>query len=242
METLVKHSEGEEVVVSGGALAPIGFKISAPNVKFKTAPSKASPKKPSALEPEDIDIGDLVHEIENLKKEEALTRISQLVDTHEVAYFKLGGVLSVINNNKFYDPYDSFDKWVENETAMKRAKARALIQIYDAIANSGITGAQVKHIGWTKLRVIARLLTKDNVLEWVEKASSHTRTELEKLVKGQSSTSRAVRAACQRQRTLSPSSSMTTKTRRSWLLSIRPRRCLGRRTTWSHSSISVLTT
>lgn len=171
---IVQHIKDEQVVVGGSALVPVS-KLS--NLKFVT-------KQPSAFEPPDAVIEDLVHEIENLKKKEALARVSKLEDTHEVTYFKMGGILSVINNNKWFDPYESFDEWVENKTAMKRAKARALIQNYDAVVNSGITGAQVKGISWTKLRVIARILTKDNVLDWVEKASLHTRKELKELVKG----------------------------------------------------------
>lgn len=58
------------------------------------------------------------------------------------------------------------------------------MQIFNGIANSGITGAQIKDIHWTKVRVIASLLTKDNVSNWIEKASTHKRDDLAKLVKG----------------------------------------------------------
>jgi len=37
---------------------------------------------------------------------------------------------------------------VENNTAMKRSKARALIQIYNAIVASGVAWAQVQDIGF----------------------------------------------------------------------------------------------
>jgi hypothetical protein len=69
------------------------------------------------------------------------------------------GVLSVMQKEKWYDPCASLDEWVEKNTGMKRSKARALIQIYNAVADSGITWAQVKHIKWTKLRAIARVLS-----------------------------------------------------------------------------------
>ena len=50
---------------------------------------------------------------------------------------------------------------------MKRSKARALIQIYNAIADSGTTWAEIKHVGWTKLRAVARVLNKENAVYWI---------------------------------------------------------------------------
>ena len=161
---LVQPSEVEKVEIDSGPLPPSVNK----KPKLKVFSFK-----------------DLVHEIETLNKEDALARLAKLEDKQAMTYFEIGGVLSVIHHNKFYDPYDSFDEWVENKAGMKRAKARMLIQIYKAITNSGITGAEVLHIGWTKLRVIAPILTTDNVLEWLERAENqnNTREELEKLVK-----------------------------------------------------------
>ncbi len=133
METLVKDVEGEQVDVGAGALPLSGF--TKPNLKFISKPSKSIPKEQST--PEDFDIEDLVHKIENLKKEEALAQIAQLEDAREMTFFKMGGVLSVIHGNKFYAPHKSFNEWVKNETAMKPAKAWALIQIYNTIVDSG---------------------------------------------------------------------------------------------------------
>jgi hypothetical protein len=61
---------------------------------------------------------------------------------------------------------------VENNTAMKRSKARALIQIYNAIVASGVAWAQVQDIGWTKLRAIARVLDKESAHQWIGIAST----------------------------------------------------------------------
>ena len=43
----------------------------------------------------------------------------------------------------------------KKNTAIKRSRARAWIQIYDAIVKSGVPWAKVKHLGWTKLNAIA---------------------------------------------------------------------------------------
>jgi hypothetical protein len=121
-----------------------------------TIPKKSAQSATSAAKAE-LSV-DLVQKIENLKKADAIARLVQLEEAHEQTYFEIGGVLSVMQRGKWFDPFASLDEWVENNTAMKRSKARALIQIYDVIANCGITWVQIMHIGWTKLRAIARVL------------------------------------------------------------------------------------
>ena len=66
---------------------------------------------------------------------------------------------------------------------MKRSKARALIQIYNAIVESGIAWAQVQDIGWTKLRAIAPVLDKESAHHWIGVASNHSKKKIIELVK-----------------------------------------------------------
>ena len=114
---------------------------------------------------------------------DAKARLFELEDAHEKTYFEIGGVLSVMQKKKWHDLCASLDEWVEKNTGMKRSKARALIQIYDAIVNSEVKWAQVKHIKWTQLRAIARVLNKDNVDHWIGIASKHSKREINELVK-----------------------------------------------------------
>ena len=65
--------------------------------------------------------------IENLKKPDAIARLLELEDAHEKTYFEIGGVLSVMQKGKWYDPCASLDEWVEKNTGMSRSKALALI-------------------------------------------------------------------------------------------------------------------
>jgi hypothetical protein len=76
------------------------------------------------------------------------------------------------------------DEWVKKNTAIKRSRARASIQIYDAVVKSGVTWAKVKHLGWTKLNAIAGVLDGENADQWIETASNHRRAEIKKLVQG----------------------------------------------------------
>ena len=88
-----------------------------------------------------------------------------------------------MQKKKWYDLCASLDEWVEKNTGMKRSKARALIQIYDAIVNSEVKWAQVKHIKWTQLRAIARVLNKENVDHWIGIASKQSKREINELVR-----------------------------------------------------------
>ena len=128
------------------------------------------------------DIVDLVQEIENLNKDDAIKRLLELEEQHEKTFFEIGGVLSAIKKNKWFDEFATLDEWVEKKTAVSRSSARALIQIYDAIVKSGVELAKVKHLEWTKLRAIAGVLDGENADHWIEMASSHSRAKFKTLV------------------------------------------------------------
>jgi hypothetical protein len=96
----------------------------------------------------------------------------------------MGGVLSMIQKRKWFDPCASLDEWVEKNIAMSRAKARAF---YDAVVKSGLKWADIQHIEWTKLRAIASVLNEKTADHWIEVASSHSKAEVAKLVREYSS-------------------------------------------------------
>lgn len=139
---------------------------------------KGGKKKDVALAPKDGEvldhdvIQDAVHIIENLKKEPALKLIQDLIEQGDVTEFKLGGVLSLVQANGWYAPYASFHEFVENEHGLHYRKATYLIDIYNRLGQSGVPWSKVKSIGWTKLKEIAKVLTVENVDEWVQIANS----------------------------------------------------------------------
>jgi hypothetical protein len=140
-------------------------------------------KAPDALKSAGDVNGDLFHNFESLKKNEALARLLELEEDQEKTFFEMGCVLSLIQKRKWFDPFASLDEWVEKNTAIGRAKARALIQIYDAIVKSGVKRADIQRIGWTKLRAIACVLNQETADRWFEIASSHSKAEVVKLVR-----------------------------------------------------------
>ena len=116
--------------------------------------------------------------INNLTKDEALARLLELEEDQERTFFEMGSVLSMIRKRKWFDPCASLDEWVEKNTAISRAKARALIQIHDTIVKSGVKWADVQHIPWTKLRAIACVLNHETAEHWIEIASNHSKAEV----------------------------------------------------------------
>jgi len=119
---------------------------------------------------------DLVREIENMKEKQTRDLIATLTEQTEVAFFKLGGVLSLVQANGWYQPYGSFREFVEKEHGLHYRKATYWIEIYNRLSNSGVPWAKVSKLGWTKLKEIARVLTAENVVEWVRSPSSRTRS------------------------------------------------------------------
>lgn len=154
--------------------------------KTKGSKSKAvakAPKSGTIEQPGDDILSDLVHEIENMKEKEAREAVLALNNETEMTMFKLGGVLSVIQANGWYEPYGSFREYVEKEVGLHYRKATYWVAIYNHLAESKVPWEKVKSLGWTKLKEIAEVLTVENVDEWVKIAQSQTTLQLIETVK-----------------------------------------------------------
>lgn len=127
------------------------------------------------------------HEVENLKEDKALALVPKLMDTIDHDYFKLGGVLSVIQAQGWYmdKGFENFRGYVEGECGMAYRKAMYLIQIYNGLVASGVKWEDVKHLGWTKLKELSSILSPDNVAEWVGIAENMTVIQLQEYISKQ---------------------------------------------------------
>ena len=74
-------------------------------------------------------LGDVAHQVENLTEENALAMARQLADEAEFNFFRLGAVLSVIQLNKWYLPYDSFRLFVEGEFSIGYRTASYAVEL-----------------------------------------------------------------------------------------------------------------
>jgi hypothetical protein len=126
---------------------------------------------------------DIATEVESLSRQKALKLATTLATDIEVNYFKLGGVLQVVNDNSWFEGFPDFDSYVYESFGFQGRKARYLISIYDNLVKKQIPWEAVQHLGWTKLKDLAPILTLENVDEWVEKASKVTVVELQALLK-----------------------------------------------------------
>jgi hypothetical protein len=133
------------------------------------------------LDPDDI--SKTVKEIENLKEVEAKNLVKALQEQTNFSYFQIGGVLSVISANQWYQPYPTFKDYVVNELGMEYRRAAYWVSIYNGVIDSGIVWEKVKSIGWTKLKEIVQVLTPDNTDHWVEIASKTNTQTLIEMVK-----------------------------------------------------------
>lgn len=155
----------------------------------KKAAKKTTKKKAAAAAVAEV-APDLIvetsSEIENLSKEEAYEQIPQLSDTVDFSYFRLGGVLAVVQGKESWwkdDGFDTFKEFIENKFGLQYRKAMYLIGIYGSIVESGVEWQKLSGIGWSKVKEIASIITVDNVDEWVEKAQMLTVLQLNEAVK-----------------------------------------------------------
>jgi len=131
-------------------------------------------------------IMDIAHEVETLTKTKALNEAERLAENIEVNYFKLGGILKLINDNSWFEGFEAFDDFVEEKYGFASRKARYLIAIYDILVTKQIPWEKVSGLGWTKLKDLAPVLTPENVDEWVAKAEKLTVKELQAVLKHES--------------------------------------------------------
>jgi len=147
----------------------------------KKTPAKTSAAAKAALSGEVLppsELSDLVHDIENLVEKDAKEMASKLSDASDFMIFQLGGVLSVIQSNGWFAPYANLKEYVEKAHGILYRKAVYYIKIYNGLVESKVPWSDVKHLGWTKLKELADLMTLDNYKEWVGIAEEQTTLQL----------------------------------------------------------------
>lgn len=150
--------------------------------KAATAPPKkgltaAAKKKILAVPTIPTDaISDTCQAVESLKADEAISIGKELLESQEYSEFKLGGILSVIDINGYWQQTgaESFKSFIQEHYNIQYRKANYLMKIYNSLVVSGVDWEQVNHIGWSKLKEICEKLTTENVDTWVKLAESNT--------------------------------------------------------------------
>lgn len=133
-------------------------------------------------------IHDIAVEIESLTKTKALNQAEKLAEDIDTNYFKLGGVLKLIFKEQWYEGFPSFGAFIGEKFGFGQRKADYLISIYTNLVDKQIPWEKVSHLGWTKLKDLAGILTLANLDEWVAKATPVTVAELQALIKASNGT------------------------------------------------------
>jgi hypothetical protein len=144
---------------------------------------KAKPVKVKKEKTDDL-LVQIVQEISGLNAVDAINEVPTLLNGADENYFRLGGVLSIISSHKFYeaDGFETFRAFVEQKHDIKYRKAMYWIDIYEKLVESGVSWNKVSTVGWTKLKDLAKILTVDNVDEWVTRALSMTTLQLQEAI------------------------------------------------------------
>jgi hypothetical protein len=118
--------------------------------------------------------------------ENAREDLNQIGEARGNQAFAQGGILKRIRDEGWYKMYDFpfFDRFLD-EQGIARSTGYAHILLYERITNSGVSWADVKSVGWTKVRYLAEQLTKANREAWIKLASEHTVVELRQLLEKQ---------------------------------------------------------
>lgn len=200
-------SEHEDTV---SALALLSAAVSDSGEDSSTAPEASSkavtkPKSKKAAKTEAVGevlppdpVSKAQTEIESLTADEARNMAQQLSNAGEFENFRLGGVFSTVNRNKYFLEYgfEDFKAWVEAEHGIKYRKAMYLLQIYDAVLEFNLKWEEIQHIGWTKLKTLLNpnltMVTAENIADWVKKAEKLTVMQLEDLLKSKSGDQNAI--------------------------------------------------
>lgn len=188
-----KKKSEPEIKQGGGLVVPLAASGPTITEEASTKPAKAKKEKKTgtavstqvAKEGEIVQdvIVDLVHEVETLNEKDARSLVASLADHSEKTFFKLGGVLSVIQKNGWFQPYGTFRDFVEKEHGINYRRAVYWTSIYNKLVESKVPWDKVKSLGWTKLITLSDVLTEENVDEWVSIAKSQTVLQLTETVK-----------------------------------------------------------
>ncbi len=122
---------------------------------------------------------DVAQEIETIDDPEtAEQKAKEYLDEGGFAYFKLGGVLTRIEENDWKGNHETFRDYVESAIGVGYHKARRLIAIYTGLLEMGVPWEKLAPIGWSKTILLLDVMDAKNADGWIAKAISMTYLQL----------------------------------------------------------------
>lgn len=121
----------------------------------------------------------IVHEIQELDYEHAKSDLKTLLENEGLNDFRLGGILVRYQiSNEWWEGCSTFREFVETKLNLTYRKVMYLIGIYKCLVENDIEWSKVQMIGWTRLKELVPVLTKENQDEWIAKAKVLTTLQL----------------------------------------------------------------
>ena len=143
MVAKILNIDGSITKISGGVLS----------TEQPENPVAPEPITPQVLEPNPL--AQAAHVIENLKGEEAaLAKMNELMLDEAMNWFKIGGTLLQLLENKWFGGYGSFEELCWSEFGFKKSKAYHLMAIYKTLLDTDLKWADIQKLGWSKLRLL----------------------------------------------------------------------------------------
>jgi len=110
----------------------------------------------------------------------------ELEEGARTVYLMLAERLHDIRENRLYEPFwSSWQEYTMEFKDLSPASISKMISVYDVfIKQYGFTPAELaKAGGWTKLyQMMKKINSKQDALDWIEKAETHSRQDLERLL------------------------------------------------------------
>ena len=130
----------------------------------------------------------LSEEIEKLSNQDEIeARIRKVQETEGLSDFHMGGLFARLKDVGDWGEYKNFSDYVAANFGVDYRKAQYQITIYTGLVGLGIPYEKVSKAGWTKLKELIKVLTPDNVDDWVAKAMAVNTDTLIKMIKAEES-------------------------------------------------------
>ena len=113
-----------------------------------------------------------------------------LADAIGFSVFYLGGAvvraqeLFATKKSEFED-YERFRDYIEAAHGIRYHKAMQVAQIYRKVLDLNLPWSEFESIGWTKMRLVLDVVTKENIKEWVANAKAMNNHSLKALVEAE---------------------------------------------------------
>ena len=115
-----------------------------------------------------------------ISDEELYSRAKELSKDFDDSFLDLGKALSQLKKQS----RDMFRKLYQS-TNLGRRKAYYLVEVYEAFRGIPVSRAKLKEVGWSKLQLIGKHVTKDNAQELLDLAKEMSLKQLDGYLRGE---------------------------------------------------------